>query len=86
MKKYSYKAVETFISEKLAPAGYDIHQIPGSLVDEYVCIAPSENYYNFIFREQYINEWSSGLSMHRYKNLPAFARAMLNREEQEVAS
>lgn len=80
MKKYSYNAVETFIREKLDPAGYDIHQIPGSLVDEYVCIAPSEKYYNFIFVERYLNEWSSGLSMHRYKKLPAFARAMLDRE------
>ena len=56
---YSYKAVEKFIEEKLIPAGYEIELIPGALVDSYVCIAPDENHYNFIFRETYINEWSS---------------------------
>jgi len=40
MKKgYSYKSIEAFVFNKLFPAGYEIHQIPGSLVDNCICIA-----------------------------------------------
>ena len=72
MKTYSYMAVENFINQKLAPLGYEIIQIPGSLVDNYFCIAP-EGKYNFIFREKYLNAWSSGLTMRRYGKIPKWA-------------
>ena len=83
---YSYKAVEKFIAEKLIPAGYEIELIPGALVDSYVCIAPDENHYNFIFRETYINEWSSGLTMRRCMKLTKWALdALASVQEQEIA-
>lgn len=77
MKMYSYKAVEKFIDEKLIPAGYEIYQIEGTLVDSYICIAPDENHYNFIFKEAYINEWSSALTMRRCKKLTKWALDVL---------
>lgn len=87
MKKlYTYQAVDKFIAEKLAPAGYEIEEIPGALVDSYICIAPDAEHYNFIFREEYINEWSSGLSCRRYQKLPRWALDALASVEQEEAA
>jgi hypothetical protein len=41
MNLYTLEAVERFISQKLAPAGYDVRQLPGSLLDSYICVAPA---------------------------------------------
>ena len=82
MKKgYTYKSVEAFVFGKLAPAGYEIHQIPGSLVDNYICIAPDERHWNFTFREEYINEWASCLIKRKCRKLPKWAEAMLKEED-----
>lgn len=89
MNIYSYKAVEKFIEEKLIPQGYEVVEIPGALVDSYVCIAPDDGHYNFIFREQYLNEWSSGLTARRCRKLTRWAldalAAVQEQEEQEIA-
>lgn len=61
---YSYKEVDKFI-EKL-PKHYTIIKIDGTLVDGYICLSNSEYYWNFEFREVYLNEWSSALSMRRF--------------------
>lgn len=83
---YSYKAVEKFIEDKLIPEGYEIELIPGALVDSYICIAPDANHYNFIFRETYLNEWSSGLTMRRCRALTKWAlEALASVQEQEIA-
>lgn len=66
---FSYKTVEKFIEEQLVPNGYDIEVIPGSLVDNYICYSPNENWKNIMFIETYLNEWSSGLKVHQCKKL-----------------
>ena len=73
MRLYSYKAVERFISDKLIPLGYEVHTVPGSLVDGYVCVAPDNVKYHFLAQERHINAWSSGLSMRRCRKLPGWA-------------
>lgn len=70
---YSYTSVEKFINDKLIPEGYEIVEIPGTLVDSYVCVAPDDRHYHFIFREQYLNEWSSGLTKRRCRTLTKWA-------------
>lgn len=83
---YSYQSVEQFINDKLIPEGYEIVIIPGALVDSYICIAPDERHYHFIFREQYLNEWSSGLTKRRCKKLTKWALdAIAEFDEQEEA-
>lgn len=66
---YTYSSVVEFINNTLIPAGYEIVIKEGVLVDSFFCIAPDEKHYNFIFRETYINEWSSGLSQRKCQKL-----------------
>ena len=73
MSIYDYKTVEKFINEKLIPLGYDVHTVPGSLVDGYICVSPSSGMYHFIAKERYLNEWSSGVTIRRYRTLPKWA-------------
>ena len=73
MKLYSFRAVDSLVFGKLAPFGYDIHVVPGTLADGYICIAPDEGKYNFVAQERYINEWSSGVSVRRCRKLPQLA-------------
>lgn len=61
---YSLKAVEQAVNE-LEKAGYEIIVIDGCLIDSYVCIAPDENHWNYIFYEHYLNEWSSAYKVRR---------------------
>lgn len=83
MKVYDYKAVDSFVFGKLAPAGYDITCIPGALVDGYICVAPDESKYNFVFTEKYLNEWSSGVVMRRCRKLPKWAVEFLANEAEK---
>jgi len=83
MRLYTYKAVDSFVHERLAPKGYDIHVVPGVLADGYICVAPDENKYHFIMRERYLNEWSSGMSMRRYRRLPKWAVDYIRNESKE---
>ena len=84
MKLYEHTSVEKFIFERLVPAGYEVHQIEGSLVDNWVCIAPDEKHWNFEFKEQHVNEWSSGLSQRRTRRLSKWAEAMLEEEQRRI--
>ena len=83
MNIYGYSEVVKFINEKLLPQGYDVHEFEGVLVDSYICIAPDEKHYHFIFWEKYLNAWSSGLTMLRYSRLPAWANEKLEHEFDE---
>jgi len=75
MKVYDYKAVDSLVFGKLAPLGYDIHVVPGSLVDGYICISPDDDKYHFLAQERYLNEWSSGVTVRRCRKLPKWAVA-----------
>lgn len=73
MRVYDYKAVDSLVFGKLAPLGYDIHVVPGSLVDGYICISPDDDKYHFLAQERYLNEWSSGVTVRRCRKLPKWA-------------
>lgn len=49
-KRYAVSAAEDFIQNILIPGGYEIVTLVGMFVDSYICIAPSDNYYNFVLR------------------------------------
>lgn len=83
MKVYSYKAVDDFVFGKLAPLGYDIHIMPGALVDGYICVAPDASRYHFIAKEHYLNSWSSGVTVRRCRRLPKWAEDYINNESAE---
>jgi hypothetical protein len=85
MNLYTLEAVERFISQKLAPAGYDVRQLPGSLLDSYICVAPAPRKYHFIFSEVYLSEWSSGIKMRRYSKLPKWAEKKIAEQDAENA-
>ena len=80
---YSYRSVEQCVYEDLEPMGYEIHVFPGVLVDSFICIAPDEQHYNFIFWEEYLNEWSAALTCRRCQKLPKWALAKLEEEARE---
>lgn len=85
MKLYDYKTVEKFIFGKLAPLGYEIHAVPGCLCDGYICVSPDESKYHFIAQKRYLNEWSSGVSMRRYRKLPKWAVDFIAKEAEAAA-
>ena len=65
MKKYfGGKEVWDAVAQ-LENDGYEILSVPGSLLDSYICVAPDENHWNYIFREEYLNESSSAYSFRR---------------------
>lgn len=80
MTIYEHKSVERYIFEKLVPMGYEIHIFPGALVDSFICVAPDDKHYNFIFWEKYINEWSSGLTQRKCRKLPKWALELIEQE------
>lgn len=82
---YTFDAVNEYIRAKLLPLGYEVWTIPGSLIDSYVCIAPDEEHYNFVFREEYLNEWSSALSCRRCQRLPKWVVTALDKIYREEA-
>lgn len=47
---YSVSAIEDFIRDTLIPNGYEILTQVGMFVDSYICVAPSERYYNYVLR------------------------------------
>lgn len=78
MKVYNYQSVEKFINERLVPLGYEVHVIEGSLVDGYVCVAPDDGKYHFLFKEHYLNAWSSGITMRKCRRLPKWAQKIVD--------
>lgn len=82
---YSFSSVETAVS-KLADDGYMVYEIPGYLVDSYICLAPDDRHWNFEFKETYLNEWSSGLTMRRFRELSQRQKDLIEKiEAGEVA-
>ena len=66
---FDYKTVEQYIADVLIPEGYEIEELPGTLVDSFVCYAPDDKHYHILFVETYLNAWSSGLAVHKCKRL-----------------
>ena len=77
---YSYSAVAAAV-QQLEKDGYFVYEVPGALVDGYICLAPDEKHWNVEFRETYLNEWSSGLTMRRFTNLSQRQKDIIERIE-----
>lgn len=85
MKVYNWRSVENYVFGRLTALGYEIHQIPGSLCDNFICIAPDDRYYHILFREKCLNDWVSGLTKRRCRKLPKWAIEMLEEEALNLA-
>lgn len=84
LQVYSWRAVEAAVKQ-LVDDGYFVYEVPGVLVDGYICLAPDEKRWNIEFRETYLNEWSSGLTMRRFTKLSQRQRDIIERIEAEEA-
>lgn len=69
MSIYSYKAAETIKTRLLERSGAFVYEIPGALVDNYIMGA--DGCYTFIVKEKYLNAWSSGVTIRKYRKIPA---------------
>ena len=69
---YSTTAVERFIAMMTEEHGYTAVQLnEGTLgVGDWVLLAPSGEYTNYIIKEVYLNEWSSGHTVERRIRIP----------------
>lgn len=65
---YSYEAVER-LADKYAERGGTVYTIPGSLIDNYIMVAPDCKV--SICEERYLNEWSSACTLRMYNKMPA---------------
>ena len=70
-KLYSSTAVEKAV-ETLLTMGYEMMEITEGCLLEWgklVMVAPDDKHYNYIFTEQYLNEWSSAYRVARRSKL-----------------
>jgi len=67
-KMYTQHAVDTAVNEILIPSGYEVEVLESTLVDGYICEHPDDDWKLVIFLPVFINEWSSGLEMHQYRD------------------
>ena len=89
---YDIAGTTELINECLQ-AGYELKQLSeGSLGNgDCVLLAPDETFANFVIREVYINEWTSGQTIKRCKKLSkailaeiAAAEKRMEREQEEA--
>lgn len=69
MTIYSYKVADEIREKFLERADAFVYEISGSLVDNYIMGA--DGCYTFVVRECYLNEWSSGVTIRKYRKIPA---------------
>ena len=67
MKIYSWDSVKNLIN-KYVEMGGEVYKVEGSLQDNFICTL--DGYKSLVVREVYLNEWSSGLSVRFYNELP----------------
>ena len=67
MKIYTCKAAEQVI-EHLMKIGYEYIQLAEGVlgIGDCVLLSHDPNKYNFLIREKYLNEWSSGQTIRRF--------------------
>ena len=67
---YSISSTQEFIDNMIAK-GWDSVQLDEGVLGcgDLVLIAPDEKHYNFVIREVYLNEWSSGQTIRRCAKL-----------------
>ena len=84
---YSISSTQEFI-DSMIKKGWDCVQLDEGVlgVGDLVLIAPDDNHYNFVIREVYLNEWSSGQTIRKcaklsQKVLKEIEKAELEQEE-----
>lgn len=84
---YSISSTQEFISSMIEK-GWDCIQLDEGVlgVGDLVLIAPDDKHYNFVIREVYLNEWSSGQTIRKCaklskKILKEIEKAELEQEE-----
>lgn len=65
-KLYSMPTVNQAVETLGQTQDYRVIVLTGNLLDEYICIAPDNDHYNFYFYEVALNEWSSAYKMQRF--------------------
>ena len=67
---YTISSTEEFISS-MSDKGWDCIQLNegGVGIGDWVLVAPTENKWNFIVREKFLNEWSSAQTIRRCRKL-----------------
>ena len=69
MNVYTAESVEQVREKLSARKGFFCYEFPGTLVDSYIMGA--EGCYTFVVKEKYLNEWSSGVTVRKYRKIPA---------------
>ena len=84
---YSISSTQEFISSMIEK-GWDCVELDEGVlgVGDLVLIAPDDKHYNFVIREVYLNEWSSGQTIRKcaklsQKILKEIEKAELEQEE-----
>ena len=80
---YDYQEIDKLI-EKLLEEGYDCIQLSEGILGSgnWICIpADSGNYYHFIIKEVYINQWQSGHTVRKCRKLSKADKALLESME-----
>lgn len=82
---YTVGSTGKFIDE-LLNAGYDLIQLSeGSLgYGDCVLLAPDEQHYNFVIREVYVNCWTSGQTIRRFRKISKALQMEIDKAEMEV--
>ena len=64
---YTFRAVDDLRDRLVNEYGYNTIQLHEGVLGSgsFVCLAPDDKHYNFVVREVYINEWSSGHTVRR---------------------
>lgn len=78
MNCYSYRDVEDFINS-LINDGYDCYCIEEGVlgIGNWICLSNDPKKWNFETKEVYLNEWSSGQTLRKFKKLSKRQEALL---------
>lgn len=82
----NFKTIENLLSQ-CADQGYDCVELwEGSLgYGHLVLLAPDDNHWNFEIMEYYINSWSSGHTVRRFKKISRkLLKEIENKENEEI--
>lgn len=80
---YGLEEAEQAVNE-LEKGGWEIIVVEGVLLDSYVCIAPDDRHWNYIFYEHYLNEWSSAYKVRRCSKISKRVERWMEKNEQDM--
>lgn len=83
---YTIDSTGKFI-EELIGAGYDMIQLSeGTLgYGDCILVAPDDQHYNFVIREVYVNCWTSGQTIRRYRKISKLLQTEIDKAKKEAA-